>query len=109
MDPRMKQLLRLANLVREREETRLGQITAKRTAQEQNIQRLRNALPDPDPTEDYTRLGGWERARLWHDTQIVQCNQKLTQIRAAQNDQAPRTARARARYEVLKRMTGKKS
>lgn len=107
MDPRLRDLAKLVRLVRDQEETRLGRIVSNREKIETDIERLRTALPDPDPTQGFTRLGGWERARLWHDREIMLCNEKLTQLRQDQKKQAPKTARARARYEVLQSMIRK--
>lgn len=107
MRDRLEKLQQLLEIIRRKEEARLGSILQQRALLEKEIKQYRSALPDPDPTQGFTRVGGWERARLWKDTQIIRCNQELAQVRAAQAEQIPKTAKARARCEVFDKQTSK--
>ncbi|WP_424990481.1 hypothetical protein [Fluviibacterium sp. S390] len=108
-DPKMDQLVTLARLRKLHEETKLARLTARRRQLEAEIAALRTSCPEPLKLDEFVFSGGWERARLWCDAQILARNSELASLRAEISDQMPASNRANARFEIARELKDRKT
>ncbi|MEV8465956.1 hypothetical protein AB0T83_04060 [Fluviibacterium sp. DFM31] len=103
-DPKLDQLVTLARLRKLHEDTKMARLTARRSQIEAEIAGLRTSCPEPLKLDEFVFSGGWERARLWRDAQLLARNSDLASLRAEIAEQMPASNRATARFEIAREL-----